>query len=178
MAGRALVGLLVAVAAGLVVYAAGHRLLRGARASPPPPGGFVGWLLVVAIGQWLAVLALLGDLLRHLPLQRQLWESGAAVAALGDLAGRSALLVFVLSAAILMQRRSRLYPRLLRIESIVLVLRPLLAGLVLVDETSLFQTQPKLWIGFAIEFVATGALAAAGYLYAQHSARLRATFVG
>ena len=180
MAGRPLVGLLVALAVGLVAYGAGHALLHGGRAratGAPPTAGFAGWLLALAIGQWLAVLSLLGDLLRHLPAHQQLWSTGAPIAAVGDLAGRAALLALVLCAAILMQRRSRLYPRLLRLEMIVLVLRPVLAGLLLVEDTDLFETRPKLWIGFALQFAATGLLAAAGYLYAQHSARVRATFV-
>lgn len=177
--GRPVAGLLVALAVGLLVYAGGHRLLRGGRtaARTAPAPGLAGWLLVLAIGQGLATLSLFGDLLRHLPLHRRLWESGASVAALGDFAGRAALFALVLWASILMLRRSRVYPRVLRLEMIVLVLRPLLAAGLLIEDSDMFQTSPKLWIGFAVEFAATGLLAAAVSLYAQHSLRVRATFV-
>jgi hypothetical protein len=173
-AGRPLVGLALAVALALSVYALGHHLARhrvpsGASA---PAEGFAGWLLLMAAGQWLAVLLLLAAFLRHMP-----WTIDATGPMQLHLFGRLLLLVFVAWAAILMMRKSRLYPRLLRLELVLLVVLPPFDALWAAEENVAYVTEAKLWIAFAVRLAATSMFAAAWYLYSQHSLRMRNTFV-
>ena len=176
---RPLLGLMLAIAVGLAVYAVARRVMQQ---RPPPAAtaveGFWGWLLLLAIGQWLAVLHLLAEILRRLPLYQRAWEtSGQRAEALGEIVGRLAILAFVTAAAVLMTRKSRLYPRLLRIELVGMVVLPALGGLWLIEESGTYVTEPKLWLAVTVRFVATAAVAAAWYVYSQHSLRMRHTFV-
>src|ERR1700741_4074869 len=128
-ASRPLVGLLLAIAFGLAAYAIAQRLARYRSPASAAVQGFGGWLLVLAIGQWLAAMHLLSEILRRLPLYERAWQMPESRAeALGEIAARVALLAFVLCAAIMMTRRSRLYPRLLRLELVLLVVLPALSG--------------------------------------------------
>jgi hypothetical protein len=179
-ASRYLIGLLLAVAVGLAVYAMGHRLMRDR--SPVAAGarveGFAGWLLVLAVGQWLAALSLFGNVLRHMPLyQSYLAMPETRTAAIVEVAGHLALLAFVLWAAMLMTRKSRLYPRLLRLELVMLVVLPAFNIAWVTEETGTYVTGPKLWIAVTLRFVATGIFAALWFIYSQHSLRVRDTFV-
>jgi hypothetical protein len=176
---RPLLGLMLAIAVGLAVYAIAQRVMR--QRQPPVATtveGFWGWLLLLAIGQWLAVLYLLSEILRRLPLYQRAWEtSGQRAEALGEIVGRLVILAFVTAAAVLMTRKSRLYPRLLRIELVGMVVLPALGGLWLIEESGTYVTEPKLWLAVTVRFVATAAVAAAWYVYSQHSLRMRNTFV-
>jgi hypothetical protein len=179
-ANRYVMGLLLAVVLGLAVYAVGQRLLRHRplAAAGAPVEGFAGWLLVLAIGQWLAVLSLFGEALRLMSLyERYLVLREMRTAMIVNLAGHLALLVFVLSAAVLMMRKSRLYPRLLRIELMLLVVLPALSIVWETEETGTYVTGPKVWIAVALRFVATGVFASLWFIYSQHSLRVRNTFV-
>ncbi len=136
---RLLVELLLAVAVGVAVYlAATGSARRSAVPAGAPLKGFAGWLLVLAIVQWLAVLVLAGDLLRG---------GATLVEAIGHLA----LLGFVLATALAMMRRHRLFPALLRIELVLLVVLPTLFWAT--PETGSYVTEPKLWIAAALRFV-------------------------
>jgi hypothetical protein len=171
---RPLVGLALAVVLALSVYVLGHHLARHRvpSNSSAPLEGFSGWLLVIATGQWLAVLLLLIAFVRHLP-----WTIDASGPMQLHLFGHLLLLVFVAWAAILMTRKSRLYPRLLRLELVLLVVLPPADALWVVEENGVYVTEPKLWIAFAVRLAATSMFAAAWYLYSQHSLRMRSTFV-
>jgi hypothetical protein len=173
-AGRSLFGLALAVGLALSVYALGHHLVRhrAPSTSAPPPVGLAGWLLVLSASQWLAVLLVLGSLVR-----RMAWTPDASEFMQLRLFGYLLLLAFVTWAAILMMRKSRLYPRLLRIELALLVVLPPIDALWLADENGTYVTEPKLWIAFAVRLAATSMFAAAWYLYSQHSLRMRSTFV-
>jgi len=170
---------MLALAVGLTVYAVAHRVMRQrAPTAATTVEGFWGWLLLLAIGQWLAVLHLLSEILRRLPLYQRAWEtSGQRAEALGEIVGRLVILAFVTAAAVLMTRKSRLYPRLLRIELVGMVVLPALSGLWLTEESGTYVTEPKLWLAVTVRFVATAAVAAAWYVYSQHSLRMRNTFV-
>ena len=176
---RPLLGLMLALAVGLTVYAVAHRVMRQrAPMAATTVEGFWGWLLLLAIGQWLAVVHLLAEILRRLPLYQRAWEmSGQRAEALGEIVGRLVILAFVTAAAVLMTRKSRLYPRLLRIELVGVVVLPALGGLWLIEESGTFVTEPKLWLAVTVRFVATAVVAAAWYVYSQHSLRMRNTFV-
>ena len=171
---RPLFALVLAAALALLVYALGQRLAR----NRPAPGsaaqlaGFSGWLLLLAAGQWLAVAFLLVALVRPVP-----WYVDGSEAQPARLLAQTLLTVFVSSAAILMMRRSRLYPRLLRVELVLLVVLPPIEGMLMAGGNGAYVTQPKLWIGFAVRLAATSVFAATCYLYSQHSRRMRATFV-
>jgi hypothetical protein len=179
-ASRYLFGLLVAVAVGVAIYSIGQRLV--VRRSPPANGarleGFAGWLLVLAIGQWLAVLGLFAEILRRLPFyHRSLEMPETRTIVVAQIVVHLAMLAFVLGAALLMTRKRRLYPPLLRIELVLLVLLPALNGIWASEETATFVTGPKHWIAIALRFAVGGIVAALLFLYAQHSLRLRNTFV-
>ena len=171
---RPLLGLVLAVVVALSVYVLGHLLARHRvplRATGPREG-FAGWLLLLAAGQWLTVLLLLAALIRRMPLMADADHPQQL-----RLFGHLLLLALALSSAILMTRKSRLYPRLLRLELVLLVVVPPIDALWLTEENGAYVTEPKLWIAFAVRLAATGMFAAAWYLYSEHSRRVRATFV-
>ena len=177
-ASRPLLGLLLAIAVGLAAYAIARRLARYRVPPASAPVGFGGWLMLLAIGQWLAVMHLLSEILRRLPLYQRAWQTPESHGeVLGEIAARAALLGFVLYAAIMMMRRSRLYPRLLRLELVLLVVLPALAGHWLIEDSGAYVTEPKLWLAVTVRFVATAVFAALWYVYSQHSLRMRNTFV-
>jgi hypothetical protein len=171
---RPLLGLALAVAIALSVYVLGLLLARHRvpLSTTTPREGFAGWLLILAAGQWLAVLLLLAALVRRMP-----WATEGNEAQQLRLFGHLLLLALVLSSAILMMRKSRLYPRLLRLELVLLVVLPPIDSLWWTEENGAYVTEPKLWIAFAVRLAATGMFAAAWYLYSEHSRRVRATFV-
>ena len=175
---RPLLALLLAIAAGLAVYVIAHRLARGRGPSAAAtPAGFGGWLMVLAIGQWLAVALLLFGIVLRLPLYQHALETpDLGAGALAAIAGRLALFAFVAWAALMMSFRSRLYPHLLRLELLGLVVLPAL-GLWLMEEERAYVTEPKLWLTIVVRFVATAVFAALWYVYSQHSLRMRNTFV-
>jgi hypothetical protein len=165
---------MLAVVLALSVYALGHHLARHRlpSTSAAPPEGFAGWLLVLAAGQWLAVLLLLAAFVQRLP-----WTFDASGPLQLRLFGHLLLLAFVACAVILMMRRSRLYPRLLRLELVLLVVLPPIDALWIAKKNGAYVTEPKLWIAIAVRLAATSMFAAAWYLYSQHSLRMRTTFV-
>jgi hypothetical protein len=173
-ASRSLFGLVLAVVLALSVYSLGHHLARHRvpSASAAPREGFAGWLLILAASQWLAAFLLLAALARRMP-----WTADASGPTQVRLFAHLLLLAFVMWAAILMMRKSHLYPRLLRIELALLVVLPPIDAVWWAEENGPYVTEPKLWIAFAVRLAATSMFAAAWYLYSQHSARMRSTFV-
>jgi hypothetical protein len=88
------------------------------------------------------------------------------------------MLVLTLAAAILMMRRSRFYPALLRLELVLLVVLPMLGSLWPMGASgSSYVTEPKLWLAVMVRFTATAIFAALWYVYSQRSLRVRNTFV-
>jgi hypothetical protein len=65
----------------------------------------------------------------------------------------------------------------LRFELVAAVLYPIFAVSVLAGDARVFVTEPKLWLAVALKVAVTGIVAALASLYAQHSRRVRATFV-
>lgn len=170
----------MAVAVGLAAYAAAQRFVRhqSPSAAGTPVEGFAGWLLVLAIGQWFAVLSLFGEMARQVPLYRRylaLPETHTVVIA--EIVVPLAVIAFVLWAAVMMMRKSRLYPSLLRIELVLLVILPALSAVWVTAETTSYVTGPKLWIAVTLQFAVTGVFAALWFVYSQHSMRMRTTFV-
>lgn len=173
-ASRALFGLVFAVMLALSVYALGHLFARHRVPSgvTAPPQGFAGWLLVLAAGQWLAMLLVVAALLRGMPQ-----TADTSVPAQLRLLAHLLLLAFTAATTILMMRKSGLYPRLLRVELVLLVVLPPIQAIWFAEENGSYVTEPKLWIAFAVRLAATSMLAAGLFLYSQHSLRMRATFV-
>jgi hypothetical protein len=171
---RPLLGLVLAVAIALSVYVLGHLLARHRVPLPTtgPREGFAGWLLLLAAGQWLAVLLLLAAVVRRVPLTADVDEPQQL-----SLFVHVLLLCLSLWSAVLMMRKSRLYPRLLRLELVLLVVLPPIDALWWAEENGAYVTEPKLWIAVAVRMAGTGMFAAAWYLYSEHSRRVRATFV-
>jgi len=177
---RYLIGLLLAVAVGAVVYLVARRWMNNRPAAPAgaPIEGFAGWLLFLAIAQWFAVLSVAGELLRQIPLYQRYGDvPETRTATIVEAVGHLAVLAFVLWAAIAMARRSRLFPGLLRIELVLLVILPVLNLFWVTSETGTYVTEPKLWIAVALRFVVTGLFATAWFVYSLRSVRVRNTFV-
>jgi hypothetical protein len=167
---------LLVVAVGVAVYFVLPRRPLPARGALLE--GFAGWLLVLAIAQWLGVLGLAGELLRQIPFyQRYGGIAEMPTATIVEAIGHLALLVFVLVAALAMTRQSRLFPKLLRIELVLLVVLTVLSLLGATSETGAYVTEPKLWIAVALRLVVTGLFAALWFAYSLRSVRVRNTFV-
>lgn len=178
--GKLLLDLLLAVA----VWAAAYFAMRYWQRHRPPwaPGaafeGFAGALLLLAIAQWLGALWVAGDFLRQLPLYRDSLDAPQAhVAAIAEAVGHLALLAFVLWAAILMTRKSRLFPALLRIELVLLAALPVHHLFLGTSGAGSYVTEPKLWLAVALRLAVIGLFAAVCFVYSLRSTRVRDTFV-
>ena len=174
--------LLVAVAAGAIAWLVAHRMHLNRR--PKPPGGrwegFAGWLAFLAGLQWLAVVHTFGDFLGA--LERYAKRASATLSPTGQagfiaaVALQGLLFGFVLWSAILMHRKSRRFPRLFRIEMVLLVLIPAVTGLLAWEaQRQLASSQLALayWLRAALFAPAAGI----GFVYSLHSARFRNMFV-
>jgi hypothetical protein len=141
------------------------------------PEGFGGWLLLVAIGQWLGFLGRLVELIWALPTWVGQWSDPALRrATLGDAGLSGALLAFVLYTAIVMNMKRREFPTLFRIEVALFVVVPLLS--IWWGATSTGTVVEKAsFAGIATQAIAATIGASLSILYSLRSARVRNTFV-
>ena len=132
--------------------------------------------------QWLAVLHAFGDVAGNLGPQRLAsaassgpYRYGGYIASVVVLA---LLFIFVLWSAIMMHRKSRLFPKLFRIEMALLLFVPILIALGVTWETGHGKdshlASVLTWVRVAIFAPAAGI----GYVYSLRSVRFRDTFVG
>jgi Protein of unknown function (DUF2569) len=176
VANRLFVEVLLALAIGGAIYLVVRRWL--APGSGAPPEGFGGALLYVAILQWLGVVIVAARLLSRMPPWEDYVDAPEAhTSSIAETIGHLAALVFVLCAAVSMTWRRRLFPVLLRIESVLLAALPFIELLFAPAETDSYVTAPKLWIAIALRIVVTGLFAAALFVYSLRSERVRNTFV-
>ena len=176
VANRLFVEVLLALAIGGAIYLVVRRWLMPT--SGAPPAGFGGMLLYVAIVQWLGVVVVAGKLFWPMPPLADYFDAPQAHAsAIVETLGHLAVFVFGLWAALLMTRRGRLFPILLRIELVGLAALPFVELIFGTTETDSYVTAPKLWIAIALRIVVIGLFAAALFVYSLRSERVRNTFV-
>lgn len=178
-----LVPLLVAVAVGLFTWFVGHARLKRQQAAPggSVAQGFAGWLRFLAAMQWLAVLHALADVgitLGHRNLAEvgsfsPYGKSGYILA----IVVQAILFLFVLWVAIVMHRKSRLFPTLFRIEMVLLMLFPILVALLVTWEIEHGQMSPAVSIAYWVRVAVFAPAAGIGYVYSLRSIRFRNTFI-
>jgi hypothetical protein len=139
--------------------------------------GFGGWLLLIAIGQWLGVFGTLGDFLMELPDYAAQWSDPAVRHGIvGEALLDAGLVAFMLYTAIMMNMKRHEFPTLFRLQLALVVVLPVLSVLWMSRSTG----QP---LGTA-DFAATATHAVVGVigasisiLYSLRSERVRNTFV-
>jgi hypothetical protein len=176
--------LLVALAVGLLAWFVAHRFRLNERWKGPTGAsqGSDRWLLFLMVLQWLAVLHALGDVVDSLGPQRLAsaassgpYRYGGYIASIVALA---ALFIFVLWSAIMMHRKSRLFPKLFRIEMALLLFAPILIALWVTWETEHGTVSPLVSVLFWVRVAVFAPAAGIGYVYSLRSVRFRNTFVG
>jgi hypothetical protein len=141
------------------------------------PEGFGGWLLAVAIGQWLGILRELVEFLWALPTWVGEWRDPAMHrATLGEAGLSLGLLAFMLYTAIIMNMKRREFPTLFRIELALYVVFPLLSIWWVATATGTPVDRAS-FAGIAGEAVASTIGASLSILYSLRSLRVRNTFV-
>ena len=139
--------------------------------------GFGGWLLLIAVGQWLGIFGELVELLMELPRYASQWSAPSMRRGIIGEAGLNiALLVFMFYTTVMMSMKRREFPTLFRFQLALLVVVPLLVTW----WTSRSAGRPI----EGLEFAATAARAVVGVigasfsiLYSLRSERVRNTFV-
>jgi hypothetical protein len=139
--------------------------------------GFGGWLMLIAIGQWLSTLGTLVDLLLQMPIYVGQWADPALRQGLiGEVGLDAGLVAFMLYTSIMMNMKRREFPTLFRIQVALLVLVPLLSTWWMSRSTG---KAPE-----GLDFAATAAEAVFGLvgaslsiLYSLRSERVRNTFI-
>ena len=139
--------------------------------------GFGGWLLLIAIGQWLGVFGTLGDFLMELPDYAAQWSDPAVRRGIvGEAVLDAGLIAFMFYTAIMMNMKRHEFPTLFRLQLALVVVLPVLSILWMSRSTG--QA-----LG-TVDFAATAAQAVAGVigasisiLYSLRSERVRNTFV-
>lgn len=181
--------LIVALAVGLLTWFVAHRSRLNERWNRPSGASRTGasqgpdrWLLFLMVLQWLAVLHAFGDAVGSLSPQRL---ASAASSGPYRYAGYIAsivvlvlLFVFVLWSTIMMHRKSRLFPRLFRIEMALLLFVPLLIALWFSWETEQGRVPLLVSVMFWVRVAIFAPAAGIGYVYSLRSARFRNTFTG
>lgn len=175
--------LIVALTVGLLTWFVAHRLKLNERWKGPTGAsqGSGGWLLLLMVLQWLAVVHAFGDAVGSFSPQRLAaaaasgpWRYGGYIASIVVLV---LLFIFVLWSAIMMHRRSRLFPKLFRVEMALLLIGPILIAFWFSWEAEHGKVSELmsvlLWVRVAIFAPAAGV----GYVYSLRSARFRNTFV-
>ncbi|MFI4999895.1 MAG: DUF2569 family protein [Reyranellales bacterium] len=141
------------------------------------PEGFGGWLLVVAIGQWLGLLRALVDFTWDVPTWAGQWSDPLLRrAAIGEAGLSLGLLAFMLYTAIVMSMKRRDFPTLFRIELALFVLVPLLSTWWVSRSTGTAVDKASFAV-IATEAVLGTIGASISILYSLRSARVRNTFV-
>jgi uncharacterized YccA/Bax inhibitor family protein len=141
------------------------------------PEGFGGWLLLIAIGQWLGLLRELVEFIWALPTWASQWSDPALHrAAIGEAGLSAGLLAFMLYTTIIMSMKRRLFPTLFRIELGLFVVVPLLSIGWVSASTGVAVDQAS-FAGIAAEAVGGTIGAWISMLYSLRSARVRNTFI-
>jgi hypothetical protein len=174
--------LVVALTVGLLTWFVAHRLKLNERwkGTTGAPHRSDRWLLLMTVLQWLAVLHALGDVAGSLSPQRLAsaaasgpYRYGGYIASIVALV---LLFVFVLWSAIMMHRRSRLFPRLFRIEMVLLLFVPILIALWFTWETERGKIPQMVSVLFWVRVAIFAPAAGIGYVYSLRSATFRDTF--
>ena len=140
------------------------------------PEGFGGWLLLIAIGQWLGVFAGLGQLLLGLPdYMSQGSDPLMRRGVMGEAGLEVALLAMMLYTAVMMSMKRREFPALFRIQLALIVVVPLLSTWW--TSTSAGKPIEGLeFAGTAVQAVVGVIGASLSILYSLRSERVRNTF--
>ena len=141
------------------------------------PEGFGGWLLLIAIGQWLGVFWTLAQLLLELPgYAGQLSDPSMRRAVIGEAGLDIALLAFMLYTTVMMSMKRREFPTLFRIQLALFVVVPLLSTWWTSTSTGKPLEGPE-FTSTAVSAVVGVIGASLSILYSLRSARVRNTFV-
>jgi hypothetical protein len=176
--------LIVALAVGLLAWFVAHRLRLNERWKGPTGASQSsdGWLLFVMVLQWLAVLHAFGDVVGNLDPRRLAsaassgpYRYGGYIASIVALV---LLFIFVLWSAIMMHRKSRLFPKLFRIEMALLLFGPILIALGVTWEAEHGKVSHLVSVLFWSRVAILAPAAGIGYVYSLRSIRFRNTFVG
>ena len=152
---------------------AGDRMKQAAGA----PEGFGGWLLLIAIGQWLGILRELVELVWALPTWASQWSDPILRrTALGEAGLSAGLIAFMLYTTIMMSLKRQEFPTLFRIELALYVVVPLLSIGWVSASTGATVERASL-AGIAVEAIIGTIGAWISMLYSLRSVRMRNTFI-
>jgi uncharacterized YccA/Bax inhibitor family protein len=141
------------------------------------PEGFAGWLLLIAIGQWLGILRELVELVWALPTWASQWSDPILRrAAVGEAGLSAGLIAFMLYAAIMMSLKRHEFPTLFRIELALYVVVPL-ASIGWVSGSTGATVEWANFAGIVAEAIVGMIGAWISMLYSLRSARMRNTFI-
>jgi hypothetical protein len=141
------------------------------------PEGFGGWLLLIAIGQWLGVFGQLAQLLLALPDYASRWSDLTMRRGIMGEAGLDlAVFAMMLYTAIMMSMKRREFPTVFRLQLALLVVVPMLSTWW--TSTSAGKPIEGLeFAGTAVQAVAGVIGASLSILYSLRSERVRNTFI-
>jgi hypothetical protein len=141
------------------------------------PEGFGGWLLLVAIGQWLGLFRELVEFIWALPTWLDQWSDLALQRAmLGEVGLSLGLLAFMLYTTITMSMKRHEFPTLFRIELALYVVVPLLTTW-WVSKSTGTPVDKMTYAAIVAEAIAGTIGASLSILYSLRSTRVRNTFV-
>jgi hypothetical protein len=147
------------------------------KAAVSRPEGFGGWLLLVAIGQWLGLFGGLVQFVLGLPDDASRWSDPAMRRGIMGEAGLEiALLAMMLYTTVMMSMKRREFPTLFRIQLALVVVVPLLSTWW--TSTSAGKPLEGLeFAGTAVQAVVGVIGASLSILYSLRSERVRNTFI-
>ena len=141
------------------------------------PEGFGGWLLLIAIGQWLGVFGGLVQFLLGLPDDLDHWGDPAMRRGIMGEAGLEiALLAMMLYTAAMMSMKRREFPTLFRIQLALVVVVPLLSTW-WTSSSAGTPIEGLEFAGTAVQAVVSVIGASLSILYSLRSERVRNTFI-
>ena len=171
----------VALAAGAIAWAIAHRLHLNERVRPASGAleGFAGWLLFLVLLQWSALAHALHAVLVDWGRYTQ-HASASPYTRLGILTAVAVdwlVLLLVLLSTLMMHRKSRLFPRLFRLEMLALLAVPLVLALAVTWQSEEAQVPAAVAIVFWVRAALLAPAAGAGFVYSLRSRRFANTFV-
>jgi uncharacterized YccA/Bax inhibitor family protein len=141
------------------------------------PEGFGGWLLLIAVGQWLGILRELVEFVWALPTWTSQWSDPILRrAAIGEAGLSAGLIAFMFYTVIMMSLKRGEFPTLFRIELALYVVVPLLS-LGWVSASTGAMVDGASFAGIAAEAIIGTIGAWISMLYSLRSARMRNTFI-